>query len=181
MSKVGKVPITIPEKVTVAVENTLVKVKSDKQELTIDIPKDIKVEIGEHQVLVTRQNENKATRSLHGLVRSLINNAIEGVSNGFSKTLEIQGVGYKAEIKNDRVVLHIGFSHLVEVPIVEGVEVKQEKNTLIISGADKQKVGHMAALIRSKRKPEPYKGKGIRYSGEIIRRKAGKAAKTATA
>jgi len=181
MSKVGKVPITIPEKVTVAVDDALVRVKGDKQELMVDIPKGIKVEVKENQVLVTRQNESKIARSLHGLVRSLVNNAIEGVSRGFSKTLEIQGVGYKAEIKNDRVVLHIGFSHPVEVPIVEGVEIKQEKNTLIISGADKQKVGHMAALIRSKRKPEPYKGKGIRYSGEIVRRKAGKAAKTAAA
>lgn len=179
MSKIGKVPISIPEKITVSVVGDVVTVKGDKHELIVNIPRDIQVEAKDGQVVVTRCNDAKATRALHGLVRALISNAIEGVSKGFSKTLEIQGVGYKAEVKGDKILLYIGFSHPVEVPIIEGVEIKQEKNALTISGADKQKVGHMAALIRSKKKPEPYKGKGIRYSDEVVRRKAGKTAKTA--
>ncbi len=179
MSKVGKVPISIPEKVTVSVEGSVAKIRSEKHELAVDIPSNIKVEVSDGRVIVTRQDDAKATRSLHGLVRALINNAIEGVSKGFSKTLEIEGVGYKAEVKGDKILLHIGFSHPVEIPVMEGVRIGQEKNMLTISGADKQKVGHMAALIRSQKKPEPYKGKGIRYRGEVVRRKAGKAAKTA--
>jgi len=180
MSKVGKMPIRIPEGVTATAADQVVKVKGSLGELQVNVPSQIKVEIKDEKLLVSRDNDTKSAKSLHGLIRSLINNAIQGVSGGFSKTLEMRGVGYKAEVRDDKVILHVGFSHTKEVPIVEGVTIKQEKNTLTISGADKQRVGHMAALIRSIKKPEPYKGKGIKYSDEVIHRKAGKAAKTVT-
>lgn len=181
MSKVGKVPVSIPEKITVKVSDGMVLVKGDKHELRVDVPKGITVKAQDGRIMVTRADDTKAVRALHGLVRSLIYNAVLGVSEGFSKTLEISGVGYKAEVKEGKVTLHVGYSRPVVVPIIAGVEIKQDKNTLTVSGADKQKVGHMAALIRAQRKPEPYKGKGIKYSDEAVRRKAGKAAKTTTA
>jgi len=179
MSKIGKMPISIPEGVTVSLTGGAATVKGKLGELTVSIPKQIKVTQAENVLTVTRMNDTKEAKSLHGLIRSLINNSVQGVSLGFSKTLEISGVGFKAEIKGDKIVLNVGFSHPVELAITKGIEIKQNKNQIVISGIDKQKVGHMAAQIRSVKKPEPYKGKGIRYVDEIVRRKAGKAAKTA--
>lgn len=179
MSKVGKLPISIIDGVTVNVTDGKFMVKGKLGELSVDIPNLIKVEQKENQLIVTRVDDSKEAKSLHGLVRSLIDNAIKGVTEGFSKQLEINGVGFKATVQGDKIVLNIGFSHPVTLSIIEGVEIKQEKNKLTISGIDKQKVGQMAAEIRATKKPEPYKGKGIKYVDEIIQRKAGKAAKTA--
>ncbi len=180
MSKIGKLPINILSGVTPTVTATSVTVKGPKGELSVVVPEGIKVEQVDATLLVTRANDEKHTKSLHGLVRSLINNAIQGVAEGFTRTLEINGVGYKAEMRSDKLlVLNIGYSHPVEVNLIDGVEVKTEKNLIIVSGIDKQRVGEMAAVIRSHKKPEPYKGKGIKYSDEVIKRKAGKAAKAA--
>ena len=179
MSKIGKLPINIAEGVTINIANGKLQAKGKLGELTVDIPTQVTVEEKDGQLLVTRANDSLEAKSLHGLVRSLISNNVMGVSRGFTKTLEINGVGFKAEVRGDKIVLNVGFSHPVELAIIEGLEIKQEKNQLIISGIDRQKVGQMAAQIRAIKKPEPYKGKGIKYSDEIVRRKAGKAAKTA--
>lgn len=180
MSKIGKLPVKIPAQVTITMTGGKAKIKGPKGELVVSIPTVITVKQEGDELIVSRNNDEKPTRALHGLVRSLLNNAVEGVTNGFAKTLEINGVGYRAEIKNKIVILHIGLSHLVEVPILDGVEVRLEKNQIIITGIDKQKVGEMAAVIRSRKKPEPYKGKGIKYIDEVIRRKAGKTAATSS-
>ncbi|OGB73400.1 50S ribosomal protein L6 [candidate division Kazan bacterium RIFCSPHIGHO2_01_FULL_44_14] len=179
MSKIGKILITVPINASVSITDRLVQVKGPKGELATVIPDNIVVEQQNGTLAVKRLNEIKATKALHGLIRSLLNNNIKGVTDGFTRTLEINGVGFKAELRGNQVVLSVGFSHPVVLDIIEGVEIKQDKNQLIVSGIDKQRVGHMAALIRSIKKPEPYKGKGIKYSDETIRRKAGKAAKTA--
>lgn len=179
MSKIGKLPINIPNGVTLTLTDDLVTAKGPRGELYVTIPAVIKVEQTDDTLVVSRANEEKQSKALHGLIRSLINNAILGVSEGYTKTLEINGVGYRAEMRGNVLVLNIGYSHPVEVSLIDGVEVKTEKNLIIVSGIDKQKVGEMAAVIRSHKKPEPYKGKGIKYSDEIIKRKAGKAAKAA--
>jgi large subunit ribosomal protein L6 len=179
MSKIGKLPISLPTGVSVELTNDLARVKGPKGELTAPIPAGITVKQEGDQVLVTRANDEKSIKSLHGLTRSLINNHVQGVVSGYTKTLEINGVGYKAEMSGDKLVLSLGFSHPVNLAILPGVEVKVEKNIVTVSGIDKQAVGQMAAVIRSLKKPEPYKGKGIKYSDEVIKRKAGKAAKTA--
>jgi large subunit ribosomal protein L6 len=178
MSKIGKLPVKISSQVTITMTDGEAKVKGPKGELTVVIPTVITVTQEGDELLVKRANDEKPTRALHGLVRSLLNNAVIGVTEGFAKTLEINGVGYRAEVKGNVVVLNIGFSHPVEVPILDGVEVRVEKNQVFITGIDKQTVGQMAAVIRSHKKPEPYKGKGIKYSDEVIRRKAGKTAAT---
>lgn len=181
MSKIGKLPVQIPNGVTITIEPGKVTAKGPKGENIVPVL-DQYVTITQEgdELIVTRANEEAEARSMHGLTRSLISNAIEGVASGFTRTLEINGVGFRAEAKGpEAIVLHVGFSHPVEVPVTPGVEYKIEKNQIILSGIDKQKVGHMAALIRSKKKPEPYKGKGIKYLEEVIIRKAGKAAKTA--
>jgi len=180
MSKIGKMPISILDNVSISITDGTLVAKGQLGELAVIIPKQIKVEQADNQLIVTRVDDTKESKSLHGLIRSLIDNSIRGVSKGFSKTLEISGVGFKAEVKGDKIILNVGFSHQVVLPIIEGVEIKQDKNKIIISGVDKQKVSHMAAQIRAVKKPEPYKGKGIKYADEIVRRKAGKAAKTAT-
>lgn len=179
MSKIGKIPISIAEGVTINIADGELQTKGKLGKLTVDIPKQIKVEEKEGRLLITRVDNSLEAKSLHGLIRSLINNSVKGVSEGFTKTLEINGVGFKAEIKGNKIILNVGFSHPVELAIIDGVEIKQEKNKLIISGIDKQKVGQMAAQIRAVKKPEPYKGKGIKYIDEVVHRKAGKAAKTA--
>lgn len=178
MSKIGKLPVKIFPQVTITLAGSEAKIKGPKGELVVAIPSSITVKQEGDEMIVERSNDEKSTRALHGLIRSLLNNAVEGVTKGFTKILEINGVGYRAEIKDKAVVLHIGLSHLVEVPILDGVEVRLEKNQVIITGIDKQKVGEMAAIIRSRKKPEPYKGKGIKYVDEVIRRKAGKTAAT---
>ncbi|MGL5574798.1 MAG: 50S ribosomal protein L6 [Sarcina sp.] len=179
MSRIGRLPIAIPAGVTVTVTpENVVTVKGPKGELTEAMSTEMKIVVENNEVVVTRPSENKTHRSLHGLTRALINNMVIGVNEGFSKTLELNGVGYRAQLQGKKVVMNLGFSHPVEVEPVEGVEIKVDGTTkLIISGCDKQKVGAVAANIRKWRKPEPYKGKGIKYAGEVIRRKEGKTGK----
>ena len=177
MSRVGKKPILIPEGVKVEVNKSRIKVKGPKGELEREIPSVVKVAIKDRQILVQRLNEDKRSKSLHGTLRSLIFNMVNGVSEGFDKILEIVGMGYKATLENGILTLRVGYSHLVRYTCPEdvGIEVSNP-NTIRVFGCDKQKVGEVAAEIRAVKKPEPYKGKGIRYKGEVIRRKVGKAA-----
>lgn len=179
MSRVGKLPVVLPNGVTVTVaEDNTVTVKGPKGELVKKMHKDINIEVIENEVVVTRPSENKLHRSLHGTVRALINNMVIGVSEGYKKVLELNGVGYRAEVKGNKLAMNLGFSHPVEVEQVEGVTFKTEGTTkVIVEGIDKELVGAVAADIRKWRKPEPYKGKGIKYEGEVIRRKEGKSGK----
>ena len=179
MSKIGKMPISVSEKTEIKISSSSISVKGAKGELIWQIPKGIKVEQLDNVLNVTRSSDTKEIKSLHGLSRSKIANMIQGVAEGYEKVLEINGVGFKAEVKDKTIVLNVGFSHQVILPIMDGIEIKVEKNDITVSGIDKEIVGEMAARIRAKKKPEPYKGKGIKYKDEIIRRKAGKAAKTA--
>lgn len=177
MSRIGKKPITIPSGVTVEVKGPTIKVKGSKGELTQDFePYYVNIEVEGSDVVVARTADTKPHRARHGLYRSLISNMIEGCSKGFEKKLEINGVGYSAKAAGKKITLQIGFCHPVEIPMPEGVAVETPSNTTItLTGPDKQAVGQVAAVIRRVRPPEPYKGKGIKYVGEIIRRKAGKA------
>ena len=184
MSRIGKLPIEIPSGVTVEVKNYVVTVKGPKGELQREIHPNIKVEVKDNEVIVTRPNDEKTNRSLHGLFRTLIANMIEGVTKGFEKKLEIIGIGYRAKAAKNKITLSLGFSHPIEYKAAEGIEFKmdeEKKNIITVSGIDKQVVGEAAAKVRSFRKPEPYKGKGIRYVDEYVARKAGKAAATAGA
>lgn len=179
MSRIGNQPVLIPTTVTVTVADKKIIVKGPKGELMIDLPEKIKVEIKDQQVIVTRQNDEKESKALHGLIRSLINNMINGVTEGYQKTLKLVGTGYRVASKGQGISLSVGFSHQVDVNPLPGIQFKVESNNLIhIEGTDKQQVGQMAANIRAIRPPEPYKGKGIRYRDEIVRKKAGKAAVT---
>ena len=176
MSRIGRKPIAIPAGVTVEVKDNHVTVKGPKGELQMDAHKDMTVTVENNEVIVTRPSDVKEHRSLHGLTRTLIANMIEGVTNGYKKELEINGVGYRAQKQGKQVVLNLGFSHQViieEIPGVIALDVPSP-NKLIISGIDKQAVGQFAAEVREKRPPEPYKGKGIKYADERIRRKEGK-------
>ena len=178
MSRIGKKPIDIPAGVEVKVDGTTVTVKGPKGTLTQAVHPNMTVNVEGNVITVTRPNDDKQNRALHGLTRSLINNMVEGVSNGFSKTLEVNGVGYRAVKKGNDLELTLGYSHLVNVKTPEGLTVEvPDANKIVVSGADKQKVGQFAAEIRSKRPPEPYKGEGIKYADEHIRRKEGKAGK----
>ncbi len=180
MSRIGKQPIEIPSGVTVSVSNGTVNVKGPKGTLTQAIKEAITVKVEGSTVNLTRMDESRTSRSLHGLSRSLIMNMIIGVSEGYKKNLDIVGVGYRADVKGDMLNLLLGFSHPVEYKLPKGITAKVDKQTAIeISGADKQLVGQVSAVVRSFRPPEPYKGKGIKYTDEVIRRKAGKAAKGA--
>ena len=176
MSRIGKKPITL-EKATVNVDGNVVKVKGPKGELTQDFPTDlISVEITDGVMNVLRANDSKKARAMHGLFRSLMNNMVVGVNNGYQKTLQLVGVGYKASMEGNTLVLNVGYSHLVKIPAPEGITFETEKNTIVhVKGIDKALVGNTAANIRAVRKPEPYKGKGVKYIDEVIRRKAGKA------
>ncbi len=176
MSRIGKQPIEIPAGVTVKVDNdNNVSVKGPKGELTQQIHKDMKVTVEDNVVTVSRPSDNKFHRSLHGLSRSLIANMVEGVTKGYEKTLEINGVGYRAQKQGKKLVLNVGFSYPVEIEEPQGIEIEvPAANKIIVRGIDKQKVGAVAANIRAVRPPEPYKGKGIRYEGERIIRKEGK-------
>lgn len=179
MSRIGKQPIEIPAGVTVEIQGSIVTVKGPKGELKKEMHPKIKLEVKDNQVIVTRPDESIESRSLHGLIRSLTSNMVEGVSKGFEKRLEIVGVGYRAQPAKNKITLSLGFSHPVEYIAPEGIEFIQDeeaKNTIIVRGIDKQTVGEAAAKVRSYRKPEPYKGKGIKYQGERIQRKAGKSA-----
>lgn len=178
MSRIGKQPVVIPSGVTVSIAGQTLKVKGPKGELSLTIHPKVIVTQSEKNLVVSVKNEKvKSERALWGLFRSLVNNMVEGVTRGFTKTLEINGVGYKAAISGKNLVLNLGYSHPIEMEIPAGLEVKVEKNTITIAGIDRQLVGQFAAVVRSQREPEPYKGKGIKYSDEIIRRKAGKVVK----
>lgn len=181
MSKIGNLIINVPADVTVSVEKNQVKVNGPKGELTFQYRPEIKVEIQDYVVKVARLQETKFAKSLHGLTRSIIANMVKGVTEGHEKTLEIIGVGYRAAKQGENLILNVGFSHPVVIEPLSGISFVTQENKVIISGNDKETVGEMAARIRRIRPPEPYKGKGIKYIDEIVRRKAGKAAKTATA
>ena len=176
MSRIGKKPVVVPAGVEVTVDaNNVVTVKGPKGQLSEEISKLIKVEVAEGEVLVSRASDAREERSQHGLARTLINNMVVGVTQGFEKKLQLVGVGYKAEKKGDTLVMNLGYSHQVTMSEVEGITIDvPNPNTIVISGPDKQKVGQFAAEVREKRPPEPYKGKGIRYADEFVRRKEGK-------
>lgn len=177
MSRIGKQVINIPQGVTVAVSGNTVAVQGPKGSLSQSIPEVVKVRVDGDKTTVERTNDEPFTRAQHGLIRTLISNMIEGVNNGFTKKLELQGVGYRAILQGAELVLSLGYSHPIKMSAPEGVTFTVEKNIISVKGNDKAIVGEVAAKIRSFRKPEPYKGKGIRYVGEVVRRKAGKAAK----
>ena len=176
MSRIGKLPITLPEKVEVQLDDDgVVSVKGPKGELNFSLPEGVALEQGDGGVELKRTGENRRHKALHGTARSLISNMVKGVSEGFVKQLEIQGVGYRAAVKGKALDLSLGFSHPVQHPIPDDLKVSVENNTEIkIEGIDKQRVGQFAAEIRAYRPPEPYKGKGVRYKDEYVRRKAGK-------
>ncbi|MFX0548454.1 50S ribosomal protein L6 [Hathewaya histolytica] len=179
MSRVGRLPIAIPNGVTVTVSpSNEVTVKGPKGELTRKMHLDIKINVEDNNIIVTRPSENKLHRALHGTTRALLNNMVTGVTEGYQKVLELIGVGYKAEVKAKKLVLNLGYSHPVEINSVEGVTFETPETTkVIVKGIDKELVGSVAADIRKWRKPEPYQGKGIKYAGEVIRRKEGKTGK----
>ncbi len=177
MSRIGRKTITLPAGVTVTVANNVVDVKGPKGQLKVDVLPNITVTVKDGEVLVERQSEDKQTRSFHGLIRSLIQNNVLGVTENYKKTLKLVGTGYRAKAMGSNVSLAVGYSHPVEVKAINGVSIKVEGNdTIILEGIDKQAVGQLAADIRKIRPPEPYKGKGIRYEDEVVIRKQGKAA-----
>lgn len=178
MSRIGKKPITIPAGVEVKVNGNEVTVKGPKGELKNTFNADMAIAMEGNEITVTRPTDNKEHRALHGLTRTLIANMVEGVANGYSKTLEVNGVGYRVQKQGKNLVMNLGFSHQVIVEEVPGITIEvPSPNQIVISGADKQQVGQFAAEVREKRPPEPYKGKGVKYADEHIRRKEGKAAK----
>ena len=175
MSRIGRQPITVPSGVELTIEPDLVRVKGPKGELQERVSRDMKITQEEDQILVARPSDRRDHRALHGLTRSLVANMVQGVTDGFEKKLEIQGVGYRAAVQGKVLNLQLGFSHDVPYAIPAGITITTEKPTMIsVSGIDKQLVGQVAAEIRSWRPPEPYKGKGVRYEGEYVRRKEGK-------
>ena len=178
MSRIGKMPIVIPAGVSVEVaENNKVTVKGPKGTLERVLPKEMEIKVEGAEVVVSRPNDLKKMKSLHGLTRTLVNNMVVGVTNGYEKKLEVNGVGYRASKAGKKLTLNLGYSHPVEMEDPEGIESTVDGNKIIIKGIDKEKVGQYAANIRDKRRPEPYKGKGIKYSDEVIRRKVGKTGK----
>ena len=178
MSRIGKQPITLAKNVELSIDGGTVRVKGPKGELVRTFPEGIGVSVEDGKALVTRPNDEKKSRALHGLSRSLLNNMVTGVSDGFTKTLELQGVGYRATQAGQGISLAVGYSHPVDVSPPDGIQLEVEGTTKVhVRGIDKELVGQVAANIRKVRKPEPYKGKGIRYLGEYVRRKAGKAGK----
>jgi large subunit ribosomal protein L6 len=181
MSRIGKAPVVIPSGVTVTIKKNSVAVKGPKGELSRDFPPEIEIKEEDGQLVVRRHSDHRIHRAKHGLVRALLNNMVVGVSNGFKKDLHIEGVGYRANLQGKNLVLSVGYSHPVEFVPPDGVafEVDKSGRELAVTGIDKEVVGEIAARIRRVRPPEPYKGKGIRYVGERIRRKAGKAGKAA--
>jgi len=177
MSRIGKMPVEVPKGVEVSLKDRTFSVKGPKGNLSMEIHPEIDVKIDEGKVLVLRPSDQPRHKALHGLVRSLLANMVTGVSQGFSRTLEIVGVGYRADSAGKGIKLQVGHSHPIEYPAPEGVTLEcPNQTTIVVSGPDKQKVGQAAAEIRAFRPPEPYKGKGIRYQGEHVRRKAGKTA-----
>ncbi len=184
MSRIGKQPVDVPTGVTVEINGSHITVKGSKGELKRDCHPNMKIELIENQIIVTRPDDQKENKALHGLTRSLIANMVEGVTKGFEKQLEIVGVGYRAQASGNKITLSLGFSHPIEYKAPEGIEFvmdKDKKNIIFVRGIDKQIVGEAAAKVRSYKKPEPYKGKGIKYIDEYVARKAGKAAGAGTA
>lgn len=180
MSRIGKKPIAIPAGVDVKIDGHKVTVKGPKGTLENTFNPEIAIAVEGNEIVVTRPTDDKNHRALHGLTRTLVANMVEGVTNGYSKTLEVNGVGYRAQKQGKNLVMNLGFSHQVIVPETAGITIDvPSPNQIVISGADKQQVGQFAAEVREKRPPEPYKGKGIKYADEHIRRKEGKAAKGA--
>ncbi|NLJ95174.1 MAG: 50S ribosomal protein L6 [Clostridiaceae bacterium] len=175
MSRIGNMPISIPDGVDVSVKDSVINVKKGNETLSQEIPEGISVEIEDKEVLVKRLDDSKHYRSLHGLIRSLINNMMVGLTTGFSKTLEINGVGYRVQQQGNKLVMNLGLSHPTEIEAPEGITFEVDgQNKIVVKGADKQLVGEIAAKIRSKRIPDAYKGKGIKYDYEILRLKEGK-------
>ena len=178
MSRIGRLPVVVPAGVTVEVkENNYVVVKGSKGTLERNLPVEMDIKVEDGHVVVTRPNDLKKMKALHGLTRTLIHNMVVGVSEGYEKVLEVNGVGYRAQKQGKKLVLSLGYSHPVEMEDPEGLEAVVEDNKIIVKGIDKEKVGQYAAEIRDKRRPEPYKGKGIKYADEVIRRKVGKTGK----
>lgn len=179
MSRIGQMPIPLPQGVTVAIKKNTVVVKGPKGELSRTFDPGMQIKLEDNWVVVQRSTDQRRHRALHGLTRALLNNMVAGVSQGFTRRLEIVGVGYRAELQGSNLVLNVGYSHPVVIEPPPGIAFEVEKGyrSLVVSGIDKELVGEMAARIRRVRPPEPYKGKGIRYEGEFVRRKAGKAGK----
>jgi large subunit ribosomal protein L6 len=177
MSRIGKSPITVPSGVTIDLKGSDVAVKGPKGQLKLTLRSEVAIKQEDGKLVVTRKSEDRMVRSLHGLSRTLVANMVKGVTDGFTRTLEMTGVGYRATMEGKKLILQLGYSHNIEVDPPTGLEIAVGKgNVITISGIDKQAVGDLAAYIRDRRPPEVYKGKGVRYQGEIIRRKAGKAA-----
>ena len=180
MSRIGRKPINIPAGVTVTVDANVVSVKGPKGTLTQKFHPNMNIAVEGNEILVTRPNDDKENRSLHGLTRTLIHNMVIGVTEGFKKELDVNGVGYRVQKQGKNLVMNLGYSHQVIVPEIEGITIEcPSANKIVVSGADKQMVGQFAAEVREKRPPEPYKGKGIHYTGEFVRHKEGKAGKGA--
>ena len=178
MSRIGRMPVVIPAGVTVDIaEGNKVTVKGAKGTLVRELPVEMEIKIEDGHVVVTRSNDLKKMKSLHGLTRTLIHNMVVGVSEGYEKVLEVNGVGYRAQKQGKKLVLSLGYSHPVEMEDPEGLETTVDGNKIVVKGISKEKVGQYAAEIREKRAPEPYKGKGIKYADEVIRRKVGKTGK----
>lgn len=177
MSRIGKLPISIPSGVTITIDSDVITVKGAKGELTVPHLSDVKVSLEDNNVIVTRNDDERIAKAQHGLQRALLNNAVVGVTEGFEKRLEVKGVGFRVATSNNELDMALGFSHPVKYKAPEGINITNDKMTIIVNGIDKQKVGQVAAEIRAIKKPEPYKGKGIAYEGEQILRKAGKAGK----
>lgn len=177
MSRIGKLPVSIPDKVTVKVSGGAVQVKGPKGELAHPIVANIAVALEDGKVVVTRNGEDNATRAAHGLMRAAIGNMVKGVTKGFEKKLQVIGIGYRAEVKGKNLVMNLGYSHPVEFPMPQGIAIEVDKeNKITVTGIDKKQVGQVAAIIRKFRAPDHYKGKGIRYVDEYVRLKAGKTA-----
>jgi large subunit ribosomal protein L6 len=181
MSRIGRMPIPVPEGVAVSIKGHRVTVRGPKGELSRSFDQDMSIALRDNQIIVTRPSDNKRHKAIHGLTRALLANMVTGVAEGFRKTLEIVGVGYRAEMQEETLVLSVGYSHPVQIEPPPGITFSVEKGyrSFTVEGIDKELVGEVAARIRAVRKPEPYKGKGIRYLGERVRRKAGKAGKIA--
>lgn len=178
MSRIGKKPIAVPAGVAVEVKNGLVSVKGQKGALQRPLLEGIEVDVTNTELHVKRKGDDKRSRSYHGLMRTLVANMVEGVSKGFEKKLEIVGIGYRSEVKGTSLSLYLGYSHPIDFPLPKGISAEVEKQTLVtIKGIDKELVGQVAAKIRDLRKPDPYKGKGVKYAGEVLRKKAGKTGK----
>jgi large subunit ribosomal protein L6 len=178
MSRIGKKPIQIPKGVTIDLKDDLLKIKGPKGGLERKIHPKVSLQIGDDQILISVEEEGRETRALHGLYGALIANMVTGVSEGFERVLEIVGIGYRAELSGSTVTFHLGYSHPIKYELPKGIEAKIEKTKITLTGIDKEALGMIAAKIRSFRKPEPYKGKGIKYAEEYIRRKAGKTGAT---